>query len=92
MFDPWVRKIPWRRKQQPTHVFLPEESHGDSGEPEALEKPCRAWGATVHGVNTANQSMHCPPMTWFILLWWEESLTSLSNSHFVYLEIQVYLN
>ena len=27
-FDPWVRKIPWRRKQQPTPVFLPGESHG----------------------------------------------------------------
>ena len=27
-FDPWVRKIPWRRKQQPTPVFLPEKSHG----------------------------------------------------------------
>ena len=27
-FDPWVKKIPWRRKQQPTPIFLPEESHG----------------------------------------------------------------
>ena len=27
-FDPWVRKIPWRRKRQPTPVFLPGESHG----------------------------------------------------------------
>ena len=27
-FDPWVRKIPWRRKWQPTAVFLPGESHG----------------------------------------------------------------
>ena len=27
-FDPWVRKIPWRRKWQPTPVFLPEKSHG----------------------------------------------------------------
>ena len=26
--DPWVRKIPWRRKWQPTPVFLPGESHG----------------------------------------------------------------
>ena len=26
--DPWVRKIPWRRKWQPTPVFLPEKSHG----------------------------------------------------------------
>ena len=27
-FNPWVGKIPWRRKCQPTRVFLPEESHG----------------------------------------------------------------
>ena len=27
-FNPWVGKIPWRRKQQPTPAFLPGESHG----------------------------------------------------------------
>ena len=27
-FNPWVRKIPWRRTWQPTLVFLPRESHG----------------------------------------------------------------
>ena len=27
-FNPWVRKIPWNRKWQPTPVFLPGESHG----------------------------------------------------------------
>ena len=27
-FYPWVRKIPWRRKWQPTPVFLPGEFHG----------------------------------------------------------------
>ena len=27
-FDFWVGKIPWRRKWQPTPVFLPRESHG----------------------------------------------------------------
>ena len=26
--DPWVGKIFWRRKWQPTPVFLPGESHG----------------------------------------------------------------
>ena len=26
-FDPWVEKIPWRRKWQSTPVFLPRESH-----------------------------------------------------------------
>ena len=27
-FNPWVRKIPWRRAWQPIPVFLPGESHG----------------------------------------------------------------
>ena len=27
-FNPWVRKIPWRRKWQPAPVFLSGKSHG----------------------------------------------------------------
>ena len=27
-FNPWVGKIPWRRKRQPAPVFLPGNSHG----------------------------------------------------------------
>ena len=27
-FNPWVRKIPWGRRWQPTPAFLPGESHG----------------------------------------------------------------
>ena len=27
-FNSWVRKIPWRKKWQPTPVFLPGEFHG----------------------------------------------------------------
>ena len=27
-FDPWVRKIPWRRKWQPSPIFLPGKSYG----------------------------------------------------------------
>ena len=30
-FDPWVRKIPWRRKWQLSLVFLPGESHRERG-------------------------------------------------------------
>ena len=40
-FDPWVRKIPWRRAWQPTPVFLPGESHGQSN----LED-YSPWGCT----------------------------------------------
>ena len=29
-FNPWVRKVPWRRAWQPTLVFLPGESHEQS--------------------------------------------------------------
>ena len=28
VWSPWVGKIPWRREQLPTPVFLPEEFHG----------------------------------------------------------------
>ena len=38
-FNLWVRKIPWRRAQQPTPVYLPEDPK-DRG----------AWWATVHKV------------------------------------------
>ena len=38
-FDLWVRNIPWRKKWQPTPVFLPGESHGQ-----------RSLAGTVHGV------------------------------------------
>ena len=39
-FNPWVRKIPWRRAWQPTPVFLPGESPWTE-EPGGLHRP---WG------------------------------------------------
>ena len=39
-FNCWVRKIAWRRKWQPTPVFLPGENPMDRG----------VWQATVHRV------------------------------------------
>ena len=27
-FYPWVKKMPWRRKWQPTPIFLPGKYHG----------------------------------------------------------------
>ena len=40
-FDPWVRKIPWRRKLQPTPVFLPGEwatVHGIAKSPTRIRR------------------------------------------------------
>ena len=39
-FDPWVGKIPWSRKWQPTPVFLPGKFHGQMS----------LVGYIVHGV------------------------------------------
>ena len=44
-FNPWVRKIPWRRDWQPTPVFLPGNSM-DRG----------AWQAADHGVAGVRQA------------------------------------
>ena len=40
-FDPWVWKIPWRRKWQPTPVLLPGKSQGRGS-----LVGCRLWGRT----------------------------------------------
>ena len=46
-FNPWVRKIPWRKKWQPTPVFLPGESHGQRSLAGYSPQCCRVrhdWG------------------------------------------------
>ena len=47
-FNPWVRKIPWRRKWQPPPVFL--ENPMDRG----------GWRATVHGVAKSHTRLKRP--------------------------------
>ena len=42
-FDPWVRKIPWRREWQLTPVFLPGESPW-------TEEPCGLQSMGMQGV------------------------------------------
>ena len=47
-FDPWVRKMPWRRKWHLTLVFLPGKSHGQN-----------PWGSKELDV-TEQPSTHTP--------------------------------
>ena len=51
-FDPWVRKIPWRKTWQLIPVFLPGESHG-----------LRSLVATAHRVTKSQRrlSRHTQP-------------------------------
>ena len=42
-FNPWVRKIPWRRKWQPIPVFLPGKSHGQRSLAGYLHEVTESW-------------------------------------------------
>ena len=46
-FDPWIQKIPWRRKWQPTPIFLPGEPQGQR----------RLWTA-VYGVTQSRTQLN----------------------------------
>ena len=45
-FGPWVGKIPWRKKWQPTPVFLPEKSHGQRSVVGYSTKGCKELDVT----------------------------------------------
>ena len=45
-FDPWVRKIPWRRAWHLTTVFLPGESHGQGSLAACSPRGCKKLDTT----------------------------------------------
>ena len=49
-FDRWVGRIPWRRKWQPTLVFLSGKSHGQRS-----LAGCSPWGCRRAGCNLATK-------------------------------------
>ena len=61
-FNPWVRKIPWRRTWQPTPIFLPAESHGQRSlagySPIQLQRNRHNWSdlACTHALSVSPQS------------------------------------
>ena len=69
-FDPWVGKIPWRRKWQPTPIFFPGKFHGqrrlvgycpwDCRELDMTERACTAIPHSWSG----NSSLFLPLQVW----------------------------
>ena len=55
-FYPRVRKIPWRRKQQPTPVYLPEKFHGQRNLAGYSPWGCKQLDMTEHAHNSL---CHC---------------------------------
>ena len=67
-FYPWVRKIPWRRKWQPTPVFLPGKSHGQRrltgyspGKSRMLLKQLSIYILDLKYIQSFISSIHPPP-------------------------------
>ena len=54
-FNPWVAKIPWRRKWPPTPVFLPGESHG--------QRSVVGYSPWVHRESDATEQLSMPAYT-----------------------------
>ena len=50
-FNPWIGKIPWSRKWQPTSVFLPGKFHGNRS----------LLGYSPRGHKESDMTEHTPP-------------------------------
>ena len=57
-FDPWIRKIPWRRARQPTPVFLPGEIHGQRSLAGYSPCSCKELDMTEHRCACAHTHTH----------------------------------
>ena len=63
-FDPWVGKIPWRRKWQPTAVVLPGESQGQRSPSGCSPRGCkrvRHNRACIHVLEAKDAAQGCRP-------------------------------
>ena len=57
-FNPWLGKIPWRRKWQPTPVFLPGESHG--------QRSLVGYGPYGHKESDTTEVIYHAHMLWLL--------------------------
>ena len=85
-FNPWVRKISWRRSWQPTSVFLPGESAWTE-EPGRLYSPWGGrlghdwalWGVHVKAEDPLQNKVPFPRQAWGALHWVSDDSESQSK-------------
>ena len=68
--DPWVRKLPWRRKWEPTPVFLPGKSHGQRSLVSYSPQGCKSWTQLKNEHSTALSCQKCPINVFNCLILW----------------------
>ena len=61
--NPWVGKIPWRRKWHPTPVFLPGKSHGQRSLASYSPLGCKRVGHDSMTKQQQQQNMHSVKLT-----------------------------
>ena len=86
-FDPWVRKIPWRWKGQPTPVLLPGKFHGwrslagyspwDHKESDMTERP-HTFFETGMKTDLFQSCGHC----WVFQIYWHIECSTFTASSF----------
>ena len=66
-FEPWVRKISWRIKWQPTPIFLPVKSHG----PQSTwpQRVGHSWVTNTHTHTHTHTHMHTHTHTHMFWPW-----------------------
>ena len=79
-FNPWAGKIPWRRAQQPTSVFLPGEFHGQRSLVGYSALGQKSW-APLKWLSTHAQGQHCDFSRKYRWDHHNVAVTSLGNAH-----------
>ena len=76
MFNPWVRKIPWKRKWQLAPVFLPGKFHGQRSLVDYSPLGHKEWNMTEHECTYINKCIYMvgPPYTWVPHPWIQPAL------------------
>jgi len=65
-FDPWDRKLPWRRKRQATAVFLHEKLHGQRSLVSYSPWGCKELNMTEGlSINPSNKTNWVSPPTFY---------------------------
>ena len=67
-FSPWFEKTPWRRKWQPTPVFVPGKSHGQRSLADYSPWGCKESDTTEH----THTHTHTRTRT-HVFLYWQQS-------------------
>ena len=66
-FDPWIGKIPWRRKWRPTPVFLPGKSHGQKNLAEVMRSQRVGHGWVTNSSLDSSRDASCLVLAWSAL-------------------------